>query len=60
MLLSLCRKKGREKKNELELETRWRNSSLDKYLNPGTEGRAICKVDSASCGVNNGVRGFWG
>ena len=46
------------KKNELV--SGWRNSSVDKYLIPGTEGRAVCKVDSASCGVNNGVRGFWG
>lgn len=57
MFLSLSLKK-REKKNELE--TRWRNSSLDKYLNPGTEGGAGCKVDSTSCEVNNGVRGFGG
>ena len=58
LVLLILHLKKREKKNELE--TRWRNSSLDKYLNPGTEGRAVCKVDSASCGVSNGVRGFWG
>lgn len=43
---SLCVLKKKRERGERESALDWRNSSLDKCLNPVNEGGAVCNVDS--------------